>query len=684
MTLTGWIIVSVLSVVAIVFGARFISDIVWNSKLGKFHKTNHVVVPKVSGLYWMKRSYGLVLSALLVVASISSGVFNVPITMGDRILLNATPVQSLSNLKEVIANSNATSWWQGIFRGDLATDALTPTNEATDGEVGSQEPRDYIGTNTQIEGVDEADIVKTDGYTIYYASRFQNKIRVIDILDDHTAELQADIDLGDLYTDALYLTETQLIVIGYIYTIIPYEYVDGSDYFGWAYASYSGAVQVYNRETMELEYTLETDSNFYEHRLIGNSLFLISSKSLNTDELRPMFKETIGDSKPDTDYLPYEDIYYFADMPIYSMTVVTGIQLETYEVTSQAFLGGVSEIFASEDSIYTVNSYYTYSLLNESQSFSQIVKYDLDTELATITYVGEARIEGYVGDQYWMDEYNGYFRVVTSTWWPTHNALYILAEDAETDVLQVVGSITEGLGKENEQVKSVRFSGDTAYVVTFEQTDPLYRIDLSDPQEPVIVSAIEEPGYSTYMHIWDQDQGYVIGFGFSADTNGRVNGLKISAYDTSDPSITEPLESYQLNSEDEEGKYSYSYSEASYTPKALMVSPTHGIIAFPVMSFNYSYSIEKGDYSYSYVSQFMVFYIDFTASQIISDPIIINHEETYYYAGIDRGIYIDGYIYTLSYTEMKIFDLVNQQVLKDAGIQFEVDQELYYGRAYID
>ncbi len=657
MTLTGWIIVSLLSAGVLVFGYRFISDILWNTKLGKFHKTNHVVVPKVSGLYWLKRSYGLVLSSLLVVATVSTGAFNIPVTMGERVLVNATPVQSLSNLTQIIDEANASPWWNDFFRGDIAVDEMAPNMEGAEDYAGGEE-RDYIGTNTQIEGVDEADIVKTDGYTIYYASRFQNKIRVIDILDDHTAELQADLDLGDLYTDALYLTETQLIVIGYIYTVVPYTYEEGSDYFGWAYVSYTGAVQVYDRATMELEYTLETDSNFYEHRLIGNSLFLISSKSIHTDELRPVFKETEGEEDTVTTYLPYEDIYYFDDMPIYSMTVVTGIQLETYEVTSQAFLGAVSEIFASEDSIYTVNSYYTYTLLNEYRNYSQIVKYDLDTEHATITYVGEARVEGYVGDQYWMDEFNGYFRVVTSTWWPTHNALYILEEDDETDALNIVGSITEGLGKDNEQVKSVRFVGNTGYVVTFEQTDPLYRIDLTDPTAPVIVSAIEEPGYSTYMHVWDEEAGYVVGFGFSADTNGRVNGLKISAYDTSDPLITEPLESYQLNDQDEEGIYSYSYSEASYNPKALMVSPDHGIIAFPVMSFRYFYDSETGDYEYSYVSQFMIFYIDFTAEQIISDPILINHEETYYYAGIDRGVYID--------------------------VKFDVDQELYYGIAYID
>ncbi len=99
-------------------------------------------------------------------------------------------------------------------------------------------------------------------------------------------------------------------------------------------------------------------------------------------------------------------------------------------------------------------------------------------------------------------------------------------------------------------MKSVRFNGDLGYVVTFEQKDPLYTIDLSDPTEPTIVSAIEEPGYSTYLHVWNEEGNQLIGFGFSADEQGFVTGLKISAYDTA---LTEPLASYQLNDQDSLG-----------------------------------------------------------------------------------------------------------------------------------
>ncbi len=672
MTIFGWIIVSLVSISVIIFGVRFASDIIWNQKLGKFQKSKSIVLPKIPRLYWIKRSYGLVLSSLVLLTTVASGAFAMPNMLGDRVLLNANAVGSKANLLKLIEETSTGGWWNDFFGSGMLEDAIMAPEDGMDG---NSVERDYIGTNVQVEGVDEADIVKTDGNTIYYAARYYNEVRILDVNLDGTVEPQANLDLGDLYTDSLYITDTQLIVIGYIYTYIPYMYEDGMDYYGWAYTSYTGAVYVYNRETMELEYKLETDSNFYQHRLIGDALFLVSSKSLYGDDLRPEYKETL-DGITTTSHLGYDSIFYFDDVPVYNMQIVTGINLATYEVTSQAFLGNVSEIYASTDAIYTVNNYSSYTLTNWT-SHVQIVKYALDVENASVSYVGQKDLIGYVGDQYWMDEYDGYFRVVTSSWNPIHNELYVLAEDEDTDELKVVGSITEGLGKEFETVKSVRFNGDTGYVVTFEQRDPLYTIDLSDPSNPEIVSAIEEPGFSTYLHVWD-DNNHVIGFGFSADNSGFITGLKISAYDTT---LTVPLEDYQLNNQDSEGIYSYSYSEASYNPKAMMISPEKGIIAFPVMSWT-STEVRPYEWEYSYVSQYLVFYIDFDADQIISDPIVINHNPTGYYVGIDRGVYIDGIIYTLSYTEMVSFDLESKTVLET--LVFETYFEQHYDKVYID
>lgn len=652
MTLFGWIVLLSLSVLGIYFAIQLISDIFWNLKLYKYHNHIGVKTPKVPRIYWIKRSYGLILTSLFVITTLFSGAFAPPNMLGERRLVNAIPVNSQSKIQALLSQ-NQNSWFSDFFRmaeNDFAVDAP----EAIGDQNGAE--RDYIGTNVQVDGVDEGDIVKTDGYDIYYATRYQNRVRIFDI-DENNGDIlsQEELDLGNLYVESIYITETQLIVIGYIYSFMPSYYPETMDYIGWPYASYTGSVQIYNRETLDIEYTLETDANFYQHRLIDQSLFLVSNKQLyNTDDYRPMFKETKGDTT-ETTRLSYSDIYYFEDIPISSMTVVTGIKLDTYEVNSQAFLGSVSQIYATKDTLYTAYNYYGYEF-NEYKGYVQIIKYNLDSETGTVTYVGQKQLSGFIHDQYWMDEHHGYFRVVTSAWNPIKNELHILEEDPNTDELKIVGSITNGLGKVNETVKSVRFNEDLAYVVTFEQTDPLYTIDLSNPKNPVILSAIEEPGYSTYLHVWGQNDR-LIGFGFSADETGRVTGLKISAYDTA---LTEPLDTYQLNDQDDDGIYSYSYSEASYNPKAMLVSPEKNIIAFPVMSWRY-YTLETDQgWSFSYLSHYLIFYINFDAedpNDVISDPIVVSHEETGYYNSIDRGVYIDNMIYTLSFNQIVSFDL---------------------------
>jgi inhibitor of cysteine peptidase len=656
MTLFGWIVLLSLSVLGIYFAIQLISDIFWNLKLYKYHNHIGVKTPKVPRIYWIKRSYGLILTSLFVITTLFSGAFAPPNMLGERRLVNAIPVNSQSKIQALLSQ-NQNSWFSDFFRmaeNDFAVDAP----EAIGDQDGAE--RDYIGTNVQVEGVDEGDIVKNDGDVIYYATRYQNRVRVFNIALNGDILPQADIDLGDLYAESIYITETQLIVIGYIYSFMPSYYPETMDYIGWPYASYTGSVQIYNRETLDIEYTLETDANFYQHRLIDQSLFLVSNKQLyNTDDYRPMFKETKDDTT-ETTRLSYSDIYYFEDIPISSMTVVTGIKLDTYEVNSQAFLGSVSQIYATKDTLYTAYNYYGYEF-NEYKGYVQIIKYNLDSETGSVTYVGQKQLSGFIHDQYWMDEHQGYFRVVTSAWNPIKNELHILEEDPNTDELKIVGSITNGLGKVNETVKSVRFNEDLAYVVTFEQTDPLYTIDLSNPKNPVILSAIEEPGYSTYIHVWGQNDR-LIGFGFSADETGRVTGLKISAYDTA---LTEPLDTYQLNDQDDDGIYSYSYSEASYNPKAMLVSPEKNIIAFPVMSWRY-YTLETDQgWSFSYLSHYLIFSINFDAedpNDVISDPIVVSHEETGYYNSIDRGVYIRNMIYTLSFNQIVSFDLSTMSI----------------------
>ena len=666
MTTYGWIITITLSVLALLFGYRFIKDFIWNKRLGNFHTHQKIHIPKVPLLYWMKRGYGLVLSSFAAVTIVACGAFSLPIRE-PNVYLTANKVGSQEKLVSLINDINRNY--------NPETDFAVPGNPEQIGDEANEDQRDFIDTNMQVDGVIEADIVKTDGYSIYYASRYHNKVRVIDIENDGSLELRQEIDLGNLYTDSLYITDTKLIVIGYIYTyfyMMPDLEGNARDYYG-GYTSFTGAVYIYDRETLELDYKLETDTNFYQHRLIGDALYLLANKGLYTNDLVPSFSETI-DGETTNIELDYDSIYYFDGMPAYSMTVITVIDLASYEMSSEAFLGQVHQIYANQNAIYTTATVYEYETNDDfvwwgGQAYTFIVKYHIDPEEKSFSYEAYAKVKGYIESQYWMDEYDDYFRIVTTAWGQNIvNRLYILETNKETQTLDQVGLIEDGIGKEglNERVYAVVFNKTRVNVVTYENMDPLYTIDMSDPENPFILpNPIEEEGYNTYLHVWNEDH-YLIGVGYDANFQ-----LKLGAYDTSEnnPNPGEPLVNYYLVEESEDGIYQYSYSEVLYNPKAIMVDVERGIFGFPVNTYKYTYNELLGYHDFAYLSLYYIFYIDFSSENpedVISEPIIIEQDELMYYAGIDRGVYIEfedfTMVYTLSFAQIVSYNLTTQMI----------------------
>lgn len=650
MQILGWIILILASSMFMWILIQTIRGLLWNHKLNQYKSRHDLERIPLRPQMLLKKSYGLVLSSMLVVMVAFSGMLSGNRIPDGKTLINAVSIQSESHLKQLISQYNQNTFYR---------DVLAPTAEADMNTSGNKAERDYIGTNVQVEGVDEGDIIKTDGYQIYYASRYHNEIQVLSIGDDKEANLEDTIKLGDIYTDSIYLTEKYLVVIGYKYEFFPMPKTE-LDYVYFYFQTYTGSISIYDRETREVVYQLDTTTNFYQHRLMGNeesgyALFLVGNQNVYGEDPRPYFTTYDGDQKS-SNPIPYHDIYYTPGTPVDNMTVISGIDFDDFTLNSKAFLGGVNLIYASEEAIYTTQSYWEYDLF-QTKNYSQIIKYNLNIDKAEVDYAGQVQIDGYINDSYWMDEYEGYLRVVSTTWNPIINRLYIIKEDQDTDAMEIVGSITQGLGKEGETVKSVRFNKETGHVVTFRQTDPLYRIDLSDPKNPIIVGEIEEPGFSTYLHIWNEEH-HAIGFGFTADLDGRVTGMKISAYDTL---ASQVLDTFELGSYEEgrEGYY-YSYSEASYNPKAMMISPSHMIFGFPVVG--YGYDVETGLHRYE--SYYYIFIIDFSQEDILQKPILIAQDATTDYLPIERGIYIDQVIYTFSNNQMTSYDLVTNTYLQ--------------------
>lgn len=563
------------------------------------------------------------------------------------------------------------------FNWGFETDVSTPSTE----ENGSREERDFVDTNVQVEGVQEADIIKTDGYQVYYGPRYYNTIHVIDVLENYNVSLERTINLENVYVDEFYLLDDYLVVIGYRYDDMRVNSGSELSYFWYAP---TGTILLIDRLTLKTVYELKNDSYFLDHRLIDDTLFLISHKNLVYDnsypEQRPNYKVAVNNETSNY-YLDYDKLYYFDETPAYGVSIISTLKIKkdvskiVYQ--TQGYLGAYSynkKLYVNRSNLYVMESVY-YHENNRSYSTSIITQHALDLEKATTSYVAAVVLVGTTLNQFSMDEYDGYLRVATnsreSTWsnlfdsfqQRVTNYLFILKVNVKTQTFDLIGLIDEGLGKPNEDIKSVRFNGEVAYVVTFFNVDPLYVIDLSDPTKPEIVDEIFQLGYDVYQHPWGDN--FLIGIGYDADENGILLGMKLSAYYVN-TGESEIIKTITLDASNDVGNdsWTYSYSEALYNHRALLVSVEKGYFGFSVGAVEYRHI--GNDYFVSYHNYYYLFKIDFSKVNPFVEQIIIEHDqEDEYYINIDRGLIIEDYLYTFSATMVMNYSLVNNEFHDD-------------------
>jgi hypothetical protein len=197
-------------------------------------------------------------------------------------------------------------------------------------------------------------------------------------------------------------------------------------------------------------------------------------------------------------------------------------------------------------------------------------------------YLGSGSVPGTLIGQYAMSEYDGYLRVASTLGEPTpapvdggqapaqlsDNMVSVLQPDS--GALVTVGSL-HGLG-EGEKIYSVRFVGDLGYVVTFNQTDPLYVVDLSDPTQPVLAGQLALSGYSSFLQ--PLSTGLLLGVGESVDQDLRTEGLQLEVFNVSDASQPSLVSSQQLGTG--------ASSAAEYDPHALLWWAPAGLVVLPV------------------------------------------------------------------------------------------------------
>lgn len=577
------------------------------------------------------------LGLLLFIILFITGCQNTPKDMG------LTSVGSLDQLKALIhSNGNGSGW----YNGPVAEDAVAG-GEVRDNTKTSK-------TNVQVEGVDEGDTVKVDQNRIYQI--FGNRLVVTSITGEMTTLLSESLeDQEDRYTyfSELYITDNYLVVLGYSYQYFTLD-IEGdirtdAVYGFWYFGNPATSVWVYDLQTLNKVKTYMVPGYLNTTRLIGDELYLISTSYIYMgDDIDPRPVYEMDDQK----IIPsYDEIYYHSDMQTQVFNNITTISLTgNLDLNYDIFLGNYSwgTIYVSHQSIYFASYEYHYDEETGYTETGKLISFDFVDE--GVVFGGFATYKGYVINQFAIDEYEGTVRLVTTEGWgeTTKNRLYVFekTETEEGNTLTQIGYLDEGIGKPRERVFSVRFFEDEVTIVTFEQVDPFYIIDLSDPTQPEIAAQLEIPGFSTYQHRWNENT--VLGIGYET-LDGRTIGIKLALYDVTNPETLDELGTPLVMTNTEN---SWQYGEALYNHKAILFDMDNSYFGFTV------YKSYWNEYKYYNLNEYMIFSVDLESDTPITVDKVISHKDYYtametdywYYTpySVERAVYVGDYLYVIS------------------------------------
>lgn len=492
----------------------------------------------------------------------------------------------------------------GVMAADEAEASNAPVMEAPTAE----ESGAYIGTNVQVDGIDESDIVKTDGRYIFAADT--GRVKIIRAYGAETEKLSETEVCKDFEYDGedRYVSSGESIrgmfvsgdILGVITAKYEYRVFYATDEIGTMESKNESSVNVYFYDITAPEsprYITSSGQNGYyrDARMAGGTIYLVSNyyvyegKEDDPETYVPILRDG-NESR----VAPLDCIVIPENTSAESWTVISAIDMDTGKILSnQSVLGGVGTMYMNDRNLYLANTKYTDDAVKtytedqykveEHRSYHETEVMRFEISDGAISYKATGKIPGHLLNQFSMDEKDGFLRLVatdnTSSYklyidekhkWTNYEfeeegsetGLYILNGD-----MTVTGKITDLA--EGERIYSVRFMGDTGYFVTFRETDPLFAADLKDPSNPKILSALKIPGFSTYMQSYGD--GLLIGIGRETDDTGMVEGLKLSMFDISDPADVKEISKLVLED---------TYSEALYDHHAVIANADKNIIGF--------------------------------------------------------------------------------------------------------
>lgn len=553
--------------------------------------------------------------------------------------------------------------------------------------------KDYSTTNIQVENVDEADITKTDGNYIYSIS--DNNVIITNVENPKEIKIASKIN-------TLTGTPQDLILYNNKLVIISADTATSS----W---KNNTIVEIYNIDNKENPFKVKNYKLFepyYTSRCIGNKLYVISSGRLRKEGKDIVAYYTENNKQINLDL---NNMYYLKNVDTNVQTLISTVDLDNpyQNVSVQSYLIDISNAYVSENNIYLLNQEYNYRYSTDVPPISSLFTfkgaigpfvYEEDDDVSysnrttyiykfnienngLVKYNTKTKVDGQTINQFSIDEYDGNLRVALYD----NNGSKVVIFNKKLEKISETPYLAPG-----EKMYSSRFMGNKAYLVTYRTVDPLYVIDLSDPTNPTPLGELKIPGYSTYLHPYDENHLIGIGmetketvrrdnFGKVISTSASIVGMKMALFDVSDVNNPKQLSSTVIGD-------SRTTSSILTNHKALLFSKEKQLIAIPVNNYEEDFEITNSsdsyssiinsykNYSKSYISEgYLVYNINLEEGFKLKGDITHNLEKTTYGYRVNsnllRGLYINDNLFTISEDAIKVNNLDNLELINELNIR---------------
>lgn len=662
-------IIAIITVLIVIIIVALVSVNIFNTKKDLIEIKSEDELQKISDSY---SSEGSKIAAFVIspyISSVFGSIFN-----------------NFSSSIDIDTNyKSSSSGDYSIESSDIMTDSTT-LDSATD-SFQEETSTDYSTTNLQVENVDEADIVKTDGEYVYSLSNDTVYITYARNAADMAVVSKIEEPQSNMYPEDLIIQNNKLIVISgnNDKTIVRiYDLTDKS-----------------NPNKIK---QFELSKKYYTSRFLNGNLYVISSGLIDEEDNLQYIEDGENVNPDEPNAYKIKDIYsrYQTIIASYNLNEVDS------KIKVQSYLINIENAYISENNMYLIDEEYSggsnptlanlYGIkgvfglkdieIESRTASSSIYKFNFKDD-GTVEYQTKNSVKGTTIDQFSLDEKDGNLRVALYT---TDGSRVVVLDN---DLKQIGESRYLAKG---EKMYSARFMGDRAYLVTYKTVDPLYSIDLSDPTYPKVLGELKIPGYSTYLQPYDEN--HIIGFGFQTSenvyrnsygrvvsTSSRITGMKMALFDVTD--VSNPI----VMSEEVIGD-SKTNSTILENHKALLFDKEKNLLAIPIKNYTEDLSMSDEDNISTATSRYTrylrnrsynkigyaVYNLDletgFTFKGLITHDVDeTKNNDNYTYSSFNnysnsyisdiRGLYIDNTLYTVSEREIKANNLDTLEQIKE-------------------